>query len=718
MVGNLRAEENIFTDLSNLCVEPGFVHVIAGLCFRDNTIKYADTIKSDDVIHMHSMERLIRTEISTLIGLLIKNDIDYTIPKPDVFQSMSDKAESLLDEIHKSMTSDFFSGLTPEKIGDKSFNPFAKASALREPIFYGGESAYIFQYRDLSEKKYAKDDEWFKRNKGYSSKLIRDVIKCIGDIQNEKVLSTIEGMRSKHPDEWSILPAYIVTIKELVARLDDDESEIRAVMDSFSVPQGSTNESFSSISDFNISNAYPLININIDEYLLLQLYSLAEAYYETPFYWFNEDSSYINTAMLHRGQFTEEFSEERLKLVFGQSNVYTNIDIVDGKGNKAGEIDVLVVYANRAIIVQAKSKKLTLASRKGNDNVLKDDFKKAIQDSYNQGYSCALLLQDHSYRLHDSSSNEINVNKKFKEIYIFCVISDHYPALTFQSRQFLKYKQTDTILPPFIMDVFHLDVMSEMLQSPLQFLSYANRRSLYTDSVMASLELTILAYHLKRNLWMSGEVDCMHFSDDIAADLDIAMMVRREGVDGDKTPDGILTRFNNYSLGQLIFQIEKLEDPGIIDLGFMLLYLDEDTVKNISAGIDKISALTSQDGKTHDLTIPMIEGGSGLTIHCNNYPISVAGPKLERHAEIRKYSVKSNDWFGICIEPKTKKLKFGLTLSEPWKQSDDMDKAIEGLPKPQKITNLKTKVKGRKIGRNEKCPCGSGKKFKKCCLQH
>ncbi len=716
MVDSLRTEEDIFGDLSSLCTESGFVHVIASLCFRDNTIRYEDTIKPDDVIHLHSMERLIRTEISTLIGLLIKSDIDYTIPKPDVFQSMSDKAESLLDEIHKSMNSNFFSDLTPEKIADKSFNPFAEASAMREPIFYGGESAYIFQYRDLSEKKYAKDDEWFKNNKGYSNKLIRDIIKCIGDTQNKKIISTIESMRNKHPNEWSILPAYIITIKELVSCLDNTAGEISAVMDSFSVPRGSTNEGFLTISDFNISNAYPLIKINADEYLLLQIYSLAEAYYETPFYWFNEDTSYSDTAMLHRGQFTEEFSDERLKLVFGKSNVYTNIDIVDSKGNKAGEIDVLVVYANRAIIVQTKSKKLTLASRKGNDNVLKDDFKKAIQDSYDQGYSCALMLQDLNYVLKNSDSNEINVNRTLKEIYIFCVISDHYPALTFQSRQFLEYKKTNIILPPFIMDVFHLDVMSEMLQSPLQFLSYANRRSLYADSVMASLELTILAYHLKRNLWMSDEVDYMHFSDDIATDLDIAMMVRREGINGERTPDGILTRFNNFSLGQLILQIEELNDPGIIDLGFMLLYLDEETVENISAGIDEIAALASKDGKSHDFTVPMIENGTGLTIHCNNYPVIVAGPKLERHARIRKYSVKANNWFGICIEPKAKQLKFGITLSEPWERSDDMDKATEGLPKPQKITNLKTKVKGRKIGRNEKCPCGSGKKYKKCCI--
>jgi SWIM/SEC-C metal-binding protein len=42
--------------------------------------------------------------------------------------------------------------------------------------------------------------------------------------------------------------------------------------------------------------------------------------------------------------------------------------------------------------------------------------------------------------------------------------------------------------------------------------------------------------------------------------------------------------------------------------------------------------------------------------------------------------------------------------------------------KPEDITDLelllnspKTKVTEKKAGRNEPCPCGSGKKYKKCC---
>jgi len=34
----------------------------------------------------------------------------------------------------------------------------------------------------------------------------------------------------------------------------------------------------------------------------------------------------------------------------------------------------------------------------------------------------------------------------------------------------------------------------------------------------------------------------------------------------------------------------------------------------------------------------------------------------------------------------------------------------------KKYKNSKTVVKGEKVGRNDHCPCGSGKKYKKCCL--
>jgi preprotein translocase subunit SecA len=52
---------------------------------------------------------------------------------------------------------------------------------------------------------------------------------------------------------------------------------------------------------------------------------------------------------------------------------------------------------------------------------------------------------------------------------------------------------------------------------------------------------------------------------------------------------------------------------------------------------------------------------------------------------------------------------------------------VENVPKREKVAepveashgNVEKKpvVKGQKVGRNDPCPCGSGKKYKKCCMQ-
>ena len=268
------------------------------------------------------------------------------------------------------------------------------------------------------------------------------------------------------------------------------------------------------------------------------------------------------------------------------------------------------------------------------------------------------------------------------------------------------------------MDVFALDAMTEMLNSPLYFLSYVDRRTGYTDKLMASHELTILSYHLKQNLWVDDEHDMVMLDDDISADLDLAMLVRREGIPGKGTPEGILTRFSATALGRMVKAIEARPDPATIDLGFTLLTLGEDTVLEVSAGIEQLAKQGIADGKTHDVTVGLGTGGTGLTIHCNDDPIDVAGPALQRHCHARKYTEHAQTWFGVCVRPRDQALRFGLNLDFPWEQDDTMDALTNNMGKSSNLTALLRKAaKARtKVGRNDPCPCGSGKKYKKCCL--
>ncbi|BES72579.1 hypothetical protein RE428_35970 [Marinobacter nanhaiticus D15-8W] len=83
MPDNARLEKDIFLELSELCASPGYIHAIAAICFRDNTIRYSDKLTGDHLSHFFSQERLIRTEISTLIGLMCKNEFSSEHFEPE-----------------------------------------------------------------------------------------------------------------------------------------------------------------------------------------------------------------------------------------------------------------------------------------------------------------------------------------------------------------------------------------------------------------------------------------------------------------------------------------------------------------------------------------------------------------------------------------------------------------------------------------------------------
>lgn len=70
------------------------------------------------------------------------------------------------------------------------------------------------------------------------------------------------------------------------------------------------------------------------------------------------------------------------------------------------------------------------------------------------------------------------------------------------------------------------------------------------------------------------------------------------------------------------------------------------------------------------------------------------------------------DWSKLYFNMLDAKAEWLFTL-EGWDDilTQDERKAIK-----KEYAATKTIVKGDKIGRNDPCPCGSGKKYKKCCL--
>ena len=709
----MRSEADVFFNLADLCKSAGYVHTLAFICYRDNIVGYSENLCEADLLPTYSVDRLIRTEISTLIGLLIQGDINWSVPSADAFNRQIARTEALLKELHQTFLSTMLSPAEDDVArAEWCAEVMGQGRVLREVIFYGGESAYSFQYRDFAQAKYGADDDWLKECKGFAVGEARTVVHAIARLQEEKLRATLVAMATLSPDQRSLLPGFTFSLKEVAELSELPDATVESVLAAFSLDPTDKNDSFRAIDQFNVANAKPLLR-QADNFVLFQSYSLAEALYESPFYWMTLDGRYAPTAMKNRGRFTESFCRDRLELVFGKECVHSNVDIFESKTRKArklAEIDILVLFGDRVLVVQAKSKRLTIESRKGNDGQIRDDFTKSVQNSYDQGLICARHLSDPGVSVRDSQGQPMRVPRRVSEIYILCVVADHYPALNLQVRQFLKWQRTTTIQPPLALDVFALDAITEMLQSPLYFLSYLSRRSAYAERLMAPHETVILAYHLQRNLWIKNDTDLLMVGDDFSAGLDVAMWVRHDGVKGERTPVGVLTRFRSTAVGRIVSAIEASPERSIIDFGLLLLSLNEKAVLDASDGIAQIAEMTRRDADKHDLTLGFESPNTGFTVHCTPAPLSSAKAQLQSHCESRKYIAKAGTWFGICLEPSDESIRFGFKLEYEWR----LDKRLER--KTQSVPGALGVAAGRngRVGRNDPCPCESGRKFKKC----
>ncbi|MBT9514892.1 MAG: SEC-C domain-containing protein [Acidovorax sp.] len=711
-----RAEAQILGELEELAASPGFVHAVAQLCQRDNVIHIRGELKPEDMDRLFSKERLIRTELTTLIGLMAKSALDLAPQKPEVIQDYVKRTDALMEELHNAMSYPTFAAMfETAKFGGAPPNPW-HGPGMREPIFYGTESAYTFQYRDLASEKYGADDEWMLKNKGFTSGQARVVAKTMCTLMDEKGTRLLveSGIAKASPTTW--LPAFEFSMDEVTFHSGVAKEVVDAFFRAFTF--SGDNAGFKEAGDFNEVAARPLLPTGRGTVLLFLHYAILEALYESPFFWMWDDKVYRPKAAKHRGAFTEQFAARRLSAVFGPEHVYANVNLFRGK-DVVGETDVLVIYGDRLIIVQAKAKKLTIAARKGNDSQLKADFAAAIQDSHDQGWTCANEMLAGGCRLVEDGGNEVALPRSVKEVFLVSLVSEHYPALAFQVKQSLKFQATDVIRPSFVMDVFLLDTLTEMLASPLRLLSYLKLRVDVENKLMSGHELTVLGYHLKQNLWIDEEQDIIMLDDSLARDLDAAMLVRRDNQPGADTPEGILTKMRGTRYESLIKEIENRADPATLELGFHLLSLDEDSCRNVHSLLETITRKTQVDGKRHDVTLASSTHPSGVSFHCNPKPSVEAITTLETHCERRKYAQRAPQWFGVSVGP-AGDVQFGVTLDFPWEGSDEMERLTARMKAPllvrDVLPSLVRDASRMKLGRNDPCHCGSKIKYKKCCM--
>ena len=582
-----------------------------------------------------------------------------------------------------------------------------------EPIFYGEEGAYNFQYADLAAKRYGRDADWIESHLGTSLQSVIQISQRLRQLLDERA-SRFE-FTDKLPELCDRLSAVFLFHHEDLRGTSD--KAIAAFLKKFSLTPGTANQGFGPIGGYNEIHSRPAILVGDAIFLFPIQFYLDKSIYESPYYWMLKDPSYKNSAFRHRGDATEDICCEILQTVFGVQGIYRNV-LVKRHNKDATDIDLLAVNGNKALVVQAKSKKLTVESRRGDSSSLISDFQSSVQDAYDQALLSRTALLGSGFALTDKKGNAIELEQPIDDAYIVCITGDHYPMLPLQTALYLRKGESDPY--PATMSVFDLDVLSFYLNDPFELLYYMRQRTVYAFDFWSVSEKALLAFHLMSKLMPHGGPDRI-LVDQGAAQLIDSNFSAAKGYWGEsRASNNLFRQWNNEAFARLVSTVKRMGQAGLVDAIFFLNDLAGSRGDTLIKGIEKIKRATLRDGKIHDLSIPMPAEKRGVSFVSFPEPQSDIEfqqvlTRLNGFAIARKYKSYADEWLAFAsVAGSSDIVDVAWYSKESWQQDDELDDMAKEMSGTGRVVNVSGRRLQRKPTRNQPCPCGSQLKYKKC----
>ena len=629
-----REVSEIFDELRVLAQSDGALHSISAIIFRDwvLTVDMKEGKVVDDAEQRWSTTKLNTNELMLLLGLTVQSSSPQTfsiLPHSDDFLA---KADHLFREFHDRLMLDFVSQID---VSNPTFaeGPDALSASAREAIYYGAESFYLHQFEQFSRHRYRQDGHWLLGNLGISIRPILEIARFIVDRINLQITAAVHLHREKEPeDKGELTNSLLVSKNELVEKFGE---KANAFISKFATPIVCVNLNYTDPFTINQVSIAPLIDLGDFLYVPSQR-RLFETIYESPFYWMMDDRQYRDTAAEHRGTFLEKTTAHLLRSVFGAEHVFENVTIRRNRKEIAGEADVLVVYGEFVIVVQAKSKRITLKARSGDLDALKADFEGAIQAPYRQAYEFAEFIQAGA----ECEAKDGKVLTFHGAIRTFpaVILSDGFPAATFLSSLMLERSEQ---VAPVIWDIGVLDCVTKILPTPVDLLYYLKCRSDVFEYAQSDSEYNFLGYHFKSKLVLPADIDMMVIDRDFAATVDDFMIACDMKLEREP-PVGILERLEIPIVSDLLRSL-KNAPPQLASVVIDLYDFSSVSLEDLSRQVLLIRGEVS-GGKEFKALSVLTESGGLSYIVCRSLNAKIRAA-AEAIGTKHKYDSKRDRWY-------------------------------------------------------------------------
>lgn len=409
-----------------------------------------------------------------------------------------------------------------------------------------------------------------------------------------------------------------------------------------------------------------------------------------------------------KGEYLEDKSLDLFQEILPNCEVYKNLKYGDGY-----EVDGIVLYDNTIFIVEAKSSKFTLGARKGNINRIKTNTQDIVEKAYQQAIRAKKYILSNQLTEFIGKNQKVVLTIDSKKINNIFLINTTLEPLNHISTNLTSLKQFGFIQDDeWIWSVYlnDLRIISEIIDLPSEFLVYIERRIKFNDypQIKMAEEIDIFGYFLSEGLYFDDinfpeNGFMLNIDSSFSKDIDLYYHWKEGVLDEIQEKPAFFKGCEN-NIKFLVKKIENLNKENFSILTKFLLSLDCYTHNLIKEQVELI--LKSQRTDFHTYIDTSNIGVVFVSIRIYNYT------RLQEQCELYAYERKINNWFVIIIDNDF--IDFEYFRYEN-KKNEIVEKKLEGLKEYRLKQTLDAQ---KKIGRNEICPCGSGKKYKRCCLKN
>lgn len=433
-----------------------------------------------------------------------------------------------------------------------------------------------------------------------------------------------------------------------------------------------------------------------------------------------EEQNLFDEYQQKRGQWVERRTTEHLETVFGHENVFTNLTYPDPdkpEYEARTELDGAVKWGPYIVLVEVKSSNFRLASQLGDIGRLRDDAKRNVEEAFHQAQRALRYIESSSSAVFEETESgrrlkvkESNIERIFPltiSLHHLCGLASRLTAL----RDLDLFRDDEY---PVSMSVSDLKFVAEFTGTPDVFLHYLHRRIslLKASPTIAGDELDFLGAYLDTRL------DFSHF-DEEPQDQDFV------GFDGwsdafDELMNHRRGRIANRPKLQLRIPpaiqniLEAIRDDEVAEtreVAFELLDLPGEILHGIAQSLKNLSSQTLRPGCIRRLTHQFEE--TVITIvGCDGIPLWHLDERTEEIAAEEKYRRRAAKSLALGVDIQSKKTVSCIGWSKgEWEYDEQLENQLKQQP-PFEF------MEGQDLpGRNEPCLCGSGMKFKQCCLR-